>query len=142
MGKPDDWFSCEGLTNRAAGVNKRESKERKWVMCLFWTICAVVWFILGVMHIVKFNNADAINSIFKDFKEKTYNNVKGYQENRISNISDLEIILSNALLYQADLAYDSCQIPYYKLDESITREVYMDTVSRYYDECFLEDECY
>ena len=62
MGKADDWFSSEGLANRAAAVKKNESKERKVCMCVFWAICAVVWLVLGLLHIGRFNNAIAINS--------------------------------------------------------------------------------
>ena len=128
MAKFNEWFSLEGLANRAAGVNKKESKRRKVKLCLFWVICAVVWIILGLMHFGRFNNAMAINAAFKDFKDTAFKDFKDTLEYR-SNIN------SNALLYQADLAYDSCQIPYYKLDPSIRLERYIDTVASYYDEC-------
>ena len=39
---------------------------------------------------------------------------------------------------QADLAYDSCQIPYYKLDPNVTTEAYINTYARLYDECGLD----
>ena len=62
MGKKDDWFSSEGLANREAGVKHKESKERKLCICVFWAICAVIWLVLGSLHISRFSNATAINS--------------------------------------------------------------------------------
>ena len=100
-------------------------------MCVFWAICAVVWLVLGSLHIDRFNNATAINSDFNYIDSY-------YQSHNNSTEEDQGNYKHEAYLMQAGLAYDSCQIPYYKLDPKITQEAYINTYERLYDECGLD----
>ena len=68
MGKTDDWFSEKGLANRAAGVKKIESKERKMCMCVFWAICFIVWIIFGALHVDRAVNALKIGADYNQFR--------------------------------------------------------------------------
>ena len=66
MGKHDDWFSSEGLEARADGM-KKESKEKKLGMCVFWGVCFVVWLIVGALHVDRAVNAEKINKDYNQF---------------------------------------------------------------------------
>ena len=66
-GKAEDWINSSGHRSREAGIKQEESKERKLAMCVFWAVCAIIWIVLGSLHIDRFNNAVKINVDFNDY---------------------------------------------------------------------------
>ena len=60
MGK-DDWFSSKGWEARGEGIKNVESRQKKCCITVFFSICAVICFVIGGIQLSHATNAAAIN---------------------------------------------------------------------------------
>jgi len=99
MGK-DDWCSLKGLKYREKGMYTKEGKSRKLCHFAFWLLSAAIYFTLGGFYIERSGNANWINRKF--IVSEKYRKIDFWQKIRPE-------------------PYDSCQLPSYIRDSSVSQ---------------------
>ena len=58
------WLNTKGLKARARGMKKKESKQRKWAICVFFAFSFIFSLLLCAIHLDRFINAIYVSSEF------------------------------------------------------------------------------
>ena len=107
-----DWFTCRGLASRARGI-KNESRVRRVLWIVTFSLCAIFCFYIGALHLAKKQNADRINEDFSGlFAKHDFN--KGLFYNASNRLFDV------------DVPYNKCIYPDYHKETRTELAVLLD----------------